>query len=226
MDYNQYYKAIRQKLDHLIKSSASDDYASVSLLIGKNHAYIQQFIKRGVPKCLKSDNLKKIEDHFDTSFGEPDDYPPKWENLEKKSIDDNYIFVKLYDIEASAGAGCFDPESNNVIQKLAFKKSWIRSSSNATENDLAVITVSGDSMSPTLLEGDRILIDMTQQVIRNDGIYVLRSDGRILVKRISSNPISNLCTIKSDNSFYESWAGCEPAKLDIIGRVIWMGRTI
>jgi phage repressor protein C with HTH and peptisase S24 domain len=226
MDYNRYYMAIRQKLDHLIKSSASDDYASISLLIGKNHAYIQQFIKRGVPKCLNNDDLQKIETHFGTDFGQPDDYPANWDTLEKKSIDNNYIFVKLYDIEASAGAGSFDFDNNTVIQKLAFKKSWIRSSSNATEDDLAVITVSGDSMSPTLLEGDRILVDMTQQTLNNDGIYVLRSDGRILVKRVSSNPITNLCTIKSDNPYYESWNDCEPSKLDIIGRVIWMGRTI
>ena len=231
MDYNKYYIRLRQKLDHLIRTSARDDYASISALIGKNHAYMQQFIKRGVPKCLKEDDLGKIIAHFNISldyFGSPDDFLFPGENAsetEDSDFDGDYIRVNVYDIEAAAGAGAI-VENNNVANKLAFKRSWIRSSSNAAAEDLAVITVFGDSMNPTLCDGDRILVDMTQKALRNDGIYVLRNDDMILVKRISLNPITKLCTIKSDNSFYESWEGCTPADLDILGRVIWMGRNI
>ncbi len=231
MDYNKYYIRLRQKLDHLIRSSAYDDYASISALIGKNHAYVQQFIKRGVPKCLKDNDMEKINNHFNISmdyYGSPDDFPslgqPDTEDV-TVGFNDEYIKVNVYDIEAAAGVGAV-VENNDVANKLAFKKSWIRSSSNATADDLAVITVSGDSMNPTLYDGDRILVDMTQTTIRNDGIYVLRNDDMILVKRISLNPITKLCTIKSDNSFYESWEGCQPSDLDILGRVIWMGRNI
>jgi len=231
MDYNRYYVRLRQKLDHLIRTSTHDDYASISALIGKNHAYVQQFIKRGVPKCLREDDMENIVRHFNISmayFGSPDDYPvPGMENpgRQDSEFDEEYVLVNVYDIEAAAGAGSI-VENNEIANKLAFKRSWIRSSSNATADDLAVITVSGDSMNPTLYDGDRILVDMTQESIKNDGIYVLRNDDMILVKRISLNPITKLCTIKSDNSFYESWEGCLPSDLDILGRVIWMGRNI
>lgn len=231
MDYNKYYVRLRQKLDHLIRTSARDDYASISALIGKNHAYVQQFIKRGVPKCLKDDDMQRIIGHFNISmdyFGSPDDFlnPGEDQNSgQETGFDEEYIKVNVYDIEAAAGAGAI-VENNDVANKLAFKKSWIRSSSNATADDLAVITVSGDSMNPTLNDGDRILVDMTQTSLKNDGIYVLRNDDMILVKRISLNPVTKLCTIKSDNSFYESWDGCQPSDLDILGRVIWMGRNI
>jgi len=232
MDYNKYYMRLRQKLDHLIRSSSRDDYASISALIGKNHAYMQQFIKRGVPKCLKYDDMEKIITHFDISldyFGSPEDFPNSGEDysdLQDVDFDEEYIRVNVYDIEAAAGSGSVVDNNEVTNNKLAFKKSWIRSSSNATADDLAVITVSGDSMKPTLYDDDRILVDMTQKTIRNDGIYVLRNDDMILVKRISLNPVTKLCTIKSDNSFYESWEGCQPSDLDILGRVIWMGRKI
>lgn len=231
MDYNRYYIRLRQKLDHLIRTSSHDDYASISALIGRNHAYMQQFIKRGVPKCLRDDDMEKIVDHFKIPtdyFGSPDDFPnPGQDHSEilENEFDEEYVRVNVYDIEAAAGAGSV-VENNEIANKLAFKKSWIRSSSNATSDDLAVITVSGDSMNPTLYDGDHILVDMTLTSLKNDGIYVLRNDDMILVKRISLNPITNLCTIKSDNNFYESWEGCQPTDLDILGRVIWMGRNI
>jgi len=231
MDYNRYYIQLRNKLDHLIRTSSRDDYASISALIGKNHAYMQQFIKRGVPKCLKEDDLEKIIDHFRINmdyFGSPDDFPnpgQDYDNIQESEFDEDYIRVNVYDIEAAAGAGAV-VEKNEIANKLAFKKSWIRGSSNATAEDLAVITVSGDSMNPTLHDGDHILVDMTRKTVGNDGIYVLRNDDMILVKRISLNPVTKLCTIKSDNNFYENWPGCQPADLDILGRVIWMGRNI
>ncbi len=231
MDYNIYYVKLRQKLDHLIRTSNHDDYASISALIGKNHAYIQQFIKRGVPKCLKDEDMEKITRHFNIStdyFGSPDDYTDMgrgFSDNQAANFEEEYIRVNVYEIEAAAGVGSM-VDNNEIANKLAFKKSWIRSSSNAAADDLAVITVSGDSMNPTLYDGDHILVDMSQTSIRNDGIFVLRNDDMILVKRISLNPVTKLCTIKSDNSFYESWEGCEPSDLDILGRVIWMGRNI
>ena len=55
---------VRLKLDELIRQSRNDDYTSVSQLIGKNHAYIQQFINRGVPSGLKEKDRKVIAKHF------------------------------------------------------------------------------------------------------------------------------------------------------------------
>lgn len=100
MDYKRYYEQVRQRLDHLVRRSAEDDYASVSLLIGKNHAYIQQFIKRGVPKCLHENDLDYIADHFCVSpdyFGAPEDFPTPGYDFLTEAADfsaDDYILVK------------------------------------------------------------------------------------------------------------------------------------
>ena len=45
---------IRAELDALIRARG-DDYASLSRMLGRNAAYIQQFIKRGVPRKLDED---------------------------------------------------------------------------------------------------------------------------------------------------------------------------
>lgn len=53
----------RQTLDWLIRNS-DETYASVSILIGRNPAYIQQFMKRGTPACLCQSDIQIIAKHF------------------------------------------------------------------------------------------------------------------------------------------------------------------
>ena len=59
-----------------------------------------------------------------------------------------------------------------------------------------------------------------------DGIYVLRRDDALLVKRIAPSPASRRIMIKSDNSSYPSWPDCAIDEVDIIGRVVWVGRRL
>ena len=55
--------AIRRTLDELIRNSG-DDYASLSRLLGRNPTYIQQFIKRGVPRRLSEEDRRRLALHF------------------------------------------------------------------------------------------------------------------------------------------------------------------
>jgi SOS-response transcriptional repressor LexA len=91
---------------------------------------------------------------------------------------------------------------------------------------LAILSVEGDSMLPTLAHGDQILIDTHDQSAARDGIYVLRVDDALLVKRLSLNPASRRLTIHSDNDAYPSWPDCDPSAIHIIGRVVWVGRKL
>jgi phage repressor protein C with HTH and peptisase S24 domain len=92
---------------------------------------------------------------------------------------------------------------------------------------LSIITVDGDSMEPTLSDGDEILVSREDGGERlRDGIYVLRVDDALIVKRIAMNPASRRFTIKSDNEDYSDWPDCDPADVEIIGRVVWAGRRV
>lgn len=82
-------------------------------------------------------------------------------------------------------------------------------------------------MSPTLGAGDDILVDLRDSVERlRDGIYVLRIDDALVVKRIALNPVARAVTIQSDNPSYPDWPNCSLEDLIPIGRVIWSGRRI
>ena len=82
-------------------------------------------------------------------------------------------------------------------------------------------------MSPTLNDGDDILVDEGRAAGQlRDGIYVLRVEDSLMVKRLAPSPADRSLTIKSDNPAYPDWTGCDPSTVSIIGRVIWAGRKI
>ena len=59
-----------------------------------------------------------------------------------------------------------------------------------------------------------------------DGIYVLRLDDSLMVKRLARQPAGKGISIKSDNPEYPSWQDVQLSRIDIVGRVLWFGRTL
>ena len=82
-------------------------------------------------------------------------------------------------------------------------------------------------MAPTLSAGDDILVDLADGPERlRDGIYVLRVDGTLLVKRLAIHPVGRRVTVQSDNHAYGDLPDCGLDEIECIGRVIWTGRKI
>ena len=82
-------------------------------------------------------------------------------------------------------------------------------------------------MAPTLNDGDYILVDTSDGSSRlRDGIYVLRVEDALLVKRLAVHPFGKRVTVQSDNGAYPDWPDCGLNKIDCIGRVIWAGRKV
>ena len=218
-------KEIRHRLDQLIQDRGGDDYSSVSSLIGKNHAYIQQYIKRGIPKQLRPEDRKILARHYGVSqeyFGANSGFS---ESSTPYSYPISILSISYYDIQASAGMGALN-EHDHIVGTLPFDKKQLRDLGCSEPDHLAVLKVDGDSMTPTLNHGDDILLDTRVEHARKDGIYVLRNDGVLLVKRVSVNPATGLVSVKSDNPLYETWENCSPEHIDLIGRVIWVGRKL
>jgi hypothetical protein len=53
----------RKVLSDLIAANG-ESYLSISILLGRNHAYVQQFIKRGSPRKLDEDDRHFLAVHF------------------------------------------------------------------------------------------------------------------------------------------------------------------
>ncbi len=209
----------RAELARLI-SERREDYAGLSRMLGRNAAYIQQFIKRGVPRKLAEEDRRKLARYFDVDeslLGGPARQPEPAQGL---------IAIPRFDIRASAGHGSFT-EGEVPTAHLGFDEGFLRHLCGARPSDLSIIKVRGDSMFPTLADGDDIMVDRSLSGTRlQDGIYVLRRDDTLTVKRIAVHPGSKRVTISSDNGAYPSWPDCDPGGVDVVGRVVWAGRKI
>ena len=208
----------RAALERLIRERR-EDYAGLSRLIGRNPAYIQQFVKRGIPRRLSEQDRQLLARYFGVDeqvLGGPPSSPPG----------NGLVPVPRLDIGASAGAGAFAGEEV-PRSHLGFDEKWLRQLSRGPASRLSMISVNGDSMAPTLSDGDDILVDQSDagEALR-DGIYVLRLEELLMVKRIALSPARGRVTIKSDNPAYPSWDDVDLGEIHIIGRVVWAGRRI
>lgn len=196
-----------------------EDFAGLSRMLGRNSAYIQQFVRRGVPKRLGEAERRKLARYFSIS-----------ESLLGGPAEDEQVGtlvpVKRSPVRASAGPGAI-PYDEAGKAYFAFDEIWLKSLTASPSGRLSIIRVEGDSMAPTLNAGDDILVDLGDCAERlRDGIYVLRADDALVVKRLALHPAGRRVTVQSDNPAYPDWPDCDIDDLLCIGRVIWAGRKI
>jgi len=196
-----------------------EDYAGLSRLIGRNPAYVQQYIRRGTPRRLDERDRRLLARYFgvdEATLGGP----------ETSAARGALVPVPRLDIGAAAGAGAF-AEGERAAAHIAFEGAWLRRVARGAPDQLSIIRVAGDSMAPTLADGDDILVDRGDGAERlRDGIYVLRIDGGLVVKRCAMGPAPGTLSIRSDNPAYPAWGDVDPARIDIVGRVVWKGGRI
>jgi phage repressor protein C with HTH and peptisase S24 domain len=208
---------VREELDRLIQQGHYS-YTAISRMLGRNASYIQQFIKRGSPRKLESEDRRKLASFFgvdEQTLGGP-----------ALPIDDGLVAIPVLSIKVSAGFGAV-AESESSYARFGFDERWLRKLTGAKSASLSIVPVVGDSMEPTLSDGDEVLVDTSDHVSRlRDGIYVLRSDDTLVVKRIALKPGGRQITIASDNPAYPSWNDVERGEVHIVGRVIWFGRAL
>jgi SOS-response transcriptional repressor LexA len=216
---NFFMTDIRETLDRLIRERG-EDYLSISRLLGRNAAYVQQFIRRGVPRKLDEDDRRTLARYFGV-----DEALLGGTATGLTSARSALTLVPRFALGASAGPGAF-AEDEAVQGQIGFDPAWLRGLG-VSQSALSMIRVKGDSMAPTLGDGDDIMVDREDNAERaRDGIYVLRMDDALIVKRLAPNPATRRCAITSDNPAYPDWPDCDPAAIDIIGRVVWAGRRL
>lgn len=216
----------REALERLI-ARRGDNYADLSRMIGRNPAYIQQFIKRGTPRKLDEDDRRRLARYFgveEAVLGGGGESVPVQRGAAALSIP-SIVAVPRLALGASAGAGSLDVDERTA-GSMAFDSHWLRDLGVRGES-AAIIRVDGESMAPTLGHGDDIMVDHRDGAERlRDGIYVLRLDGVLMVKRIATGPQRGRFSVLSDNIHYPDWPDIDPALVAIVGRVVWTGRRL
>lgn len=141
-----------------------------------------------------------------------------------EAADGEAIVIPRFCIAASAGGGCW-PQDDQVVEQITLKQSWLRRMFPAVSlAALAVMSVHGDSMSPTLRDGDLMLIDRSVEEVGPEGVYVLTIEGDLYVKRVQREP--GQLIIKSDNTLYRAWEVPRAAldQVRVHGRMVYSWR--
>ena len=200
----------RAALLALVAERAGESLASLSRLIGRNEAYLQQWVTRGTPRVLAEADRAVLARYLgvgEAVLGGPP-APPAPERVR----------VPRLDVAAAAGPGAIN-EGEVEVGELAFPPRLLRGL--GVEGPLALIRAQGWSMEPGIADGDELLVDEGDRRVSAKGdVFVLRIDGATLVKRVRRE--GNRLLITSDHPDAPPVTG--PA--EIIGRVVWLGRAL
>lgn len=210
----------RQALDELISSRKGCTYSGISRLLGRNVSYIQQYIRKGSPRYLDESDRNILARFFGV-----DEHilgAPAYRSAPVVEL----VQIPVLNVEASAGHGAL-AEMESKSGQFGFDEGWLRKLTPSKASSLSIIHVHGDSMEPTLNDGDEVMVDLGDGQSRlRDGIYVLRMDDALNVKRVAIEPQGRRISVLSDNPAYPSWRGLERRAINIVGRVLWFGRKL
>jgi SOS-response transcriptional repressor LexA len=117
---------------------------------------------------------------------------------------------------------------------IKMEATWIESGMRMKHDNLFLMTVSGDNMSPTLADGDIVFVDASPikniRDLEENGIFLIMAHGRPQIRRIVFN-FDETITLNSDNKQHPSVqlpinafsvdAKDDSATLKIIGRIPW-----
>ena len=136
-------------------------------------------------------------------------------------ITGEFVFIPQMAGAISAGGG-LAPE-NQVEMRVAFRQDWI--ARKGAPQNMSMIKVNGDSMAPTLLSGDLVLVDHSRNNIASQcGIYAVSLDHEIMIKRLQPLPAGKILVI-SDNKQYTN-IEINQSDIHVNGQVLWYAREI
>jgi transcriptional regulator with XRE-family HTH domain len=134
------------------------------------------------------------------------------------------VEVPRLEIRVSAGNGARSRlEVGQSRGVMAFRRDWMRQHLGRSSAGFATVLVAGDSMSPSLSDGDEVVVDTESvQGLRRDGIYVIRLGDDLRIKRLRLRVDGSL-EVWGDNPAYqaEQLSPEQAAELQVVGRVVW-----
>jgi phage repressor protein C with HTH and peptisase S24 domain len=134
-----------------------------------------------------------------------------------------FTFVPRLALEDEAGMEAKGIEQG-AKERYAFRRQWLNSKGNV--EDLVLLEVRGDSMDPTITDGDAVLIDCSKKQVLAGSMYALRFKNAVIVKRLQPVGAARVKAM-SDNKLYDSYEiDLETGDIEIIGQVIWIGREL
>lgn len=134
---------------------------------------------------------------------------------------DEFSLIPLYKARLSCGDGSLQV-SDETETAVAFRNDFLHRKGNSSH--LCLLTVEGDSMSPSLNDGDVVLVDLSKNnplSISDGKIYAFRERHEIKAKRLSW--LGNKLRVNSDNKMYDPYFVEDISGFVLFGLVLWVG---
>ncbi len=227
---------IRKYLDEKIAEKGTN-YRELSLAIGRKDQYIHQYIKYGLPQKLKEDDRRAIARILQIDEQELSSKPlfspiiptyPSEINVIIEDVtklvynlhrhDKETIAIDILNTVACCGSGS-DQTPDDVIGQWIMPADDYHNITFSSPKNIKMLQVKGDSMEPTLKDGDWVLVDISRISPDSDGLFLLRLSGGLAVKRIQCG-FGEEITILSDNELYQP-RNATIHNAAIIGKVIY-----
>ena len=225
---------VRRRLLQLLTTKGSTLQAA-SIAMGRNEAYLQQFVHRGTPKILAEDDREILAEHLGcrpellkhgrsyrlaTRAKRP---PPS----DAYAAPRGYSVIPEADVQAVAGAESWNGDLRETGEGWMFADRFIRHRLRAEPGDLWMIEADGDSMEPMLSTGDHFMIDVSRTVPAPPGIFVIWDGIALAAKRIEHVPHSDppRVVLRPVNPEYGSHE-CSAEEILVVGRAVWMARKL
>lgn len=224
---------VRNFLDKAIREKGFT-YRELSLSIGRRDSYLHRFIKYGLPRHLDESDRhklaailevdeKSLTDKDFTTFPMPSHMAGisaaagKIASLFRKNEE---VAIDVLDVSACCGNG-LEVGNEDVVGKFVMSSDDFRSMSlTSSPKNVKIVKATGDSMSPTINDGDWCFVDISLNSAISDGIYLIRVKSVIAIKRLQ-NDFSGNVIIKSDNSRYDT-TNVNLTDVNVIGRVVYI----
>jgi phage repressor protein C with HTH and peptisase S24 domain len=202
--------------------------AEVAREAGVNRSFVYDILRgrSQVPSLEKLTRVAKVvkvdPDWLLTGKGRVNGGDPITEDYHNE-----FVAIQYAAVRPSMGGGAILEAVDRPGRNFHFRRAWIRDRLKAAPSMLRVMAVQGDSMMPTLNEGDVILVDMNQRNPIPPGVFVLHDGMGLVAKRLEHVPMSDPPRVRiiSDNSRYTPYE-CTAEEVNIVGRVRWYGREM
>lgn len=141
-------------------------------------------------------------------------------------IGDDLEQVPFFHTVASAGFGAINQDVYLPDDYIGLSTQWLNSKG-LHKTSLTFILAEGDSMYPTIYNGDMLLVDRSRNQLKDGKIYVVRSGDQLWVKRIQGI-IGGIRLISDNKDVYAPVDVIFNDGLDfqVIGQVVFVGHDL
>lgn len=204
----------------LAEAMAPEKVTAFSERIGVPQPTVSKYLRAGGSAGPRLDIVAKMAEGIGCSV----DWLV-WGRGEGPNEQHGFVRVPRYDSTLAAGGGSWN-EGRRRLDDIPFTADFLRKRLDRTSTKgLSMLTARGDSMEPTIASGALLLVDEDDRRVI-DGVFAFLLDGDARVKRLRK--MMDGVMLISDNPSYppETVLGEDQAKLQIIGRVRWVGQML